>query len=383
MNVVTVVVLAVVVLGAAFVLFQVVRQQGRLLLRIEELEGLLGVGGQRTGALGAAAHGSHAVGTPVGLPVGSTLEPVTLHDLDGNDVALEGFRGKQMILVNWSPTCGFCDAIAPDLASAAPALEEANATLVLLAHGDAAANRAMVEKYKIESPILLLGDANPAGFQALGTPTAVLVDAEGKVATSLAIGADQVPLLVQDVAAAGGPGDAEDTAEGAGDAADGDVSPKLRGMRNLSESRLVRDGLKAGTPAPPFSLPDLDGKPVALEDYRGKQVLLTFISPDCGPCDALAPHLARLHREHAGNGLAVILVGRGDVEENRKKAAEHGFEFPVVLQEGWKLSREYGIFATPVAFLIDEQGTISRNVAQGVDQIVALVPSSGSGADRR
>ncbi len=378
MNVVTIVVLAFVVLAAGFVLFLVVRQQGRLLLRIEELEGLLGVGGQRVGTLGAVAHGSHAVGTPVGLPIGSTLEPVTLQDLDGNEVALEEFRGRQMILVNWSPTCGFCDAIAPDLAAAAPALEQANATLVLLAHGEAGANRTLAEKYNLESPILLLGDANPAGFQALGTPTALLVDAEGKVATTLAIGADQVPLLVNDVAAAGGP-----EADGSGAQGDVGASPKLRGMRNLSESRLVRDGLKAGAPAPGFSLPDLDGNPVTLEDYRGKRVLLTFTSPDCGPCDALAPHLARLHQEHAGNGLAVILVGRGDIEENRKKALEHGFEFPVVLQDGWKLSREYGIFATPVAFLIDEQGTISQNVAQGVDQIVALVPSSGSRADGR
>ena len=72
--------------------------------------------------------------------------------------------------------------------------------------------------------------------------------------------------------------------------------------------------------------------------------------------------------------LSVIMVGRGEVEENRKKAEQYGFEFPYVLQEGWKLSREYGIFATPVAFLIDEQGTIAQNVAQGVEQIVALVP---------
>jgi peroxiredoxin len=66
------------------------------------------------------------------------------------------------------------------------------------------------------------------------------------------------------------------------------------------------------------------------------------------------------------------MVARGDPEENRCKAQEHGFEFPVVLQERWKLSKEYGIFATPVAFLIDEDGVIARNVAQGVDEILAL-----------
>lgn len=89
-------------------------------------------------------------------------------------------------------------------------------------------------------------------------------------------------------------------------------------------------------------------------------VLLVFTDPHCGPCDALAPELVRLHKEHEGNGLAVVMVGRGDAEENRRKAAAHGFEFPVVLQDPWRLSKRYGIFATPVAFLINERGVIAR-----------------------
>jgi peroxiredoxin len=65
-------------------------------------------------------------------------------------------------------------------------------------------------------------------------------------------------------------------------------------------------------------------------------------------------------------------VGRGSVEENRKKAEQFGFEFPVVLQDQWKLSKEYGIFATPVAFLIAENGMIAKNVAVGKEAILAL-----------
>jgi len=70
--------------------------------------------------------------------------------------------------------------------------------------------------------------------------------------------------------------------------------------------------------------------------------------------------------------LAVILVGRGDPEENRRKAEQHGFQFPIVVQERWKLSKEYGIFATPVAFLIREDGVIAKDVAVGTDAIMAL-----------
>jgi hypothetical protein len=43
-----------------------------------------------------------------------------------------------------------------------------------------------------------------------------------------------------------------------------------------------------------------------------------------------------------------------------------------VLQDKWKLSKEYGIFATPVAFLIAENGVIARDVAVGKEAILAL-----------
>jgi len=76
--------------------------------------------------------------------------------------------------------------------------------------------------------------------------------------------------------------------------------------------------------------------------------------------------------------LALILVVRGDPEQNRLKAEQHGFQFPIVLQEKWKLSKEYGIFATPVAFLISEDGVIAKDVAVGTDAILTLARNGGS-----
>jgi peroxiredoxin len=99
---------------------------------------------------------------------------------------------------------------------------------------------------------------------------------------------------------------------------------------------------------------------------------LVFTDPHCQPCDEIAPELARLHRQHQANGVALVMVGRGDAEENRKKAQQNGFDFPVVLQKKWELSRQYGIFATPVAFLINEAGIIARDVAIGADAILEL-----------
>src|SRR5437016_4720298 len=71
------------------------------------------------------------------------------------------------------------------------------------------------------------------------------------------------------------------------------------GERSLSNSRINRNGLPAGTPAPSFRLPRVDGGELALEDYRGRRVLLVFSSPDCGPCQVLAPQLDALARETA------------------------------------------------------------------------------------
>jgi len=158
---------------------------------------------------------------------------------------------------------------------------------------------------------------------------------------------------------------------------DGHDRKHLATERPVTESRIERDGLKAGSRAPLFTLPDLAGRPLSLAEYRGRRVLLVFSDPNCGPCNAMAPDLVRLG---AKNSLDLIMVSRGDLEENRHKAKEHRFAFPVVLQDAWKLSKEYGIFATPVAFLIDENGLIEKPVAIGADQILALAEAERAAA---
>ncbi len=107
-----------------------------------------------------------------------------------------------------------------------------------------------------------------------------------------------------------------------------------------------------------------------MDEYRGQRVLLVFSDPECGPCNQLAPQLEQLHRRTTD--LQVLMIGRRDADVNRVKAAEHGLTFPVVLQRQWEISREYGIFATPVGYLIDEHGIIAEDVAVGNEAILAL-----------
>jgi peroxiredoxin len=324
-----------------FVLYQVVRQQGRLLLRIETLES------------GAELEETDA--EPIGLAAGEPVPPFRLRDLAGKQFGLDDFAGRRVLLVNWSPDCGFCDVVAPDLAKLGPELAKRETELVLATHGPPKRIRAFHEEHGLEAAVLRQSGSDLEVFEDLGTPVAYLLDEQGRVASPLAVGAGEVLELAR---------------EAAGE------RRRLGAERSLTESRIEREGLRAGTKAPDFVLPDVDGKTVSLADYRGRKVLLVFSDLHCGPCEELAPGLAELQREHAESNLQVVMVGRGDPGENRRKAREHGFDFPVVVQKGWKVSKTYGIFATPVAFLIDERGVIERDVAPGAEAIVELAEAA-------
>jgi peroxiredoxin len=330
------------------IFYQLLRQQGRILLRLDDLEQ------SATRGLGTIAESAEL--QPIGLSVGAPFPAFRYPDVAGRIFGLQDFAGKRALLVHWSAECGFCAAIGKELVVLEDAFTKAKAQLILLSRNDGSASRKQAEQLKLKSPILLAKDGSEALelFDDFGTPAAYLLDEQGRVAHPLVVGSGGVLNLARHVV-------------------EGTARKRLPGERTLAESRIERRGLKAGIPAPGFRLPDLNGHVISPEEYRGRKLLLVFTDPHCQPCDEIAPELARLHRQHQANGLALMMVGRGDTEENRKKAEQNGFDFPVVLQKKWELSKQYGIFATPVAFLINEEGVIERDVAAGADAILELI----------
>jgi len=109
---------------------------------------------------------------------------------------------------------------------------------------------------------------------------------------------------------------------------------------------------------------------VSLEEYGGHRILLVFSDPECGPCGELAPFLEQIHRK--SHDSVVLMVSRGDVDANRAKIERYGLTFAVGLQRQWEVSRDYAMFATPIAYLIDSEGVIGADVAVGVEAIIAL-----------
>jgi peroxiredoxin len=149
------------------------------------------------------------------------------------------------------------------------------------------------------------------------------------------------------------------------------ASPEIRSDNlQIANSRIKRDGLPAGTTAPIFELPALDGMRHSLDEWLGFRVLLVFTDPDCGPCNDVARKLQAIL---VSPDFKIVFIARGDAEKNQRKAAALRLTYPILLQKHWEISRLYGIFATPVGYLIDEKGIISANVAVGLDAILSLL----------
>ena len=138
--------------------------------------------------------------SPQGLAQGTEVPPFRFPALDGEAVGLEDLRGRRFLLVNWSPRCGYCLRIAPELAELEPGLLEHDVGLVFLTIGGEEENRELVESNGLHSTVLLQDDGQSVVFEGLGTPAAYLIDEAGKVASELALGANEVPVLARQAA---------------------------------------------------------------------------------------------------------------------------------------------------------------------------------------
>jgi peroxiredoxin len=231
---------------------------------------------------------------------------------------------------------------------------------LVITTGDPEQNRRLITDHKVECLVLLQqGNEVASQYNLHGTPMGYLIDEAGRIASDVAIGADALLALAE----------GRDS-HASGNGAASDAHKTYQGNRTLVESHIKRDGLAAGTPAPDFTLPRIEGGELSLSDFRGKPLLIVFSDPNCGPCSVLAPQLEAFHRRTPQ--LSVLMLSRGTVEDNQRKAADFGFSFPVVLQKQWEISRLYAMFATPIGYLIDENGIIASDVAVGVEPILAL-----------
>jgi thiol-disulfide isomerase/thioredoxin len=121
--------------------------------------------------------------------------------------------------------------------------------------------------------------------------------------------------------------------------------------------------------SPPFALPDLSGKTVRLEDFRGKVTLVNFWASWCAPCREEFPHMAELLREFRNRPFAIAAIS-DDVSDPNMRAFVREFRppFPVLVGKG-RMKAIYHYRGLPYSVLLDRNGRIiERLFGFGGDQ---------------
>jgi peroxiredoxin len=86
-----------------------------------------------------------------------------------------------------------------------------------------------------------------------------------------------------------------------------------------------------GDLAPELTLPDLDGQPRRLSEWRGRPVLLNFWATWCTPCIEEMPLLASVRAEQAANGLEIVGIALDDPAQVGAFVRQLGITYPILL----------------------------------------------------
>lgn len=356
----TIVIIALIaaVAGIGYVLVHLLGQNGRVLLRLDALEA-----SQQQGAAGLAAQpaAAAAAATAPGLPVGDPAPGFKLEGIYGEVLTLDAMRsnGLPTMLLFTDPACGPCNALLPEIGR----WQRDNAgklNIALISSGTADENKAKAAEHGISNVLLQENRVVSNQYKAHGTPSAVLIDRNGRIASPVSGGGESIRQLLASTA---GLVAARPAAPAAANGAPAPApAPAPAQAAAPQRPNLI------GKDAPDMELPDLDGKTVKLADYKGKQTLLVFWNPGCGFCKRMADDLKAWEKDKPAGAPEVILVSTGTAEANR--AME--FQSTMLLDEGFSTGRKFGATGTPSAILIDPAGKIASEVAVGAPNVLAL-----------
>ena len=287
-----------------------------------------------------------------GLPVGAVAPAFALPTLEGNRVSLTNLlaHGKSVLLLFASPSCAPCKSLLP-LVRVWEREYHDYLTIAILSEGTLKANQNKMSKY--EARYLLLQEEALVSnqYQSRWTPAAVLINSNGKIASPVTPGEDAIKMLVHHTVT---------TSAGQSANINGDI-PQIGVGTSL---------FKLGDPSPRFSLPDLTGRIVQIEDFWGQETMLLFWSPHCSYCQAMSEDL-KAWEENPPQGapqLVYVSSHHGDKTETKDNTLPSN----MLLDTEFDIGPLFGIKGTPSAILIDRQGRIASSLATGAHNILAL-----------
>ncbi len=131
--------------------------------------------------------------------------------------------------------------------------------------------------------------------------------------------------------------------------------------------------LPIGTPAPAFTLPDQNGNPVSLSDYKGRKVILYFYPKDMtSGCTKQACAFGELYPQFREKGAVILGVSKDSVASHKRFEEKYGLPFTLlsdtekevlIAYDVWKEKVNYGKVTLGVVrttYLIDENGVILK-----------------------
>ena len=357
--------------GQWWFLVHLLRQNGRLLVRLEAVEASLATDGS---VVAPSQNGTPDHHEAEGLPVGSEAPQFSLSGLYGEILTLDALRssGKPLMLLFTDPGCGLCNALLPEVGRWQE--EQAHKlTLSLVSRGEVEENKTKAQEHALKNVVLQKDWEVSESYEIRGTPSAVLVSADGKVASPVAGGDEGIRGLLS---------------YAVGERAQLPMQPRQPQTQGQpcpncgkvhAAAPTVPAALPLGEPAPEVKLPDLEANTVELtKNFKGQQTLVLFWNPGCGFCQQMLSDLREWEQNPPEDAPKVLVVSAGTEEANR----EQGLSSTVVLDQNFAVGRAFGASGTPSAVLVDAQGKVASDIAVGAPAVLELAGAQAE-PDRR
>ena len=146
----------------------------------------------------------------------------------------------------------------------------------------------------------------------------------------------------------------------------------------LDEADRIKDVINK--PAAGWTSTDIDGRPTALVDYRGKVVVMDFWYRGCGWCIYAMPQVMQLANDYAGKPVVVLGMNTDQKESDARFVMDAlGLKHPTIKAE--QIPMKYGVQAFPTLIIVDKEGivrdihrgyspTLREDVAKKIDELL-------------
>jgi thiol-disulfide isomerase/thioredoxin len=112
-----------------------------------------------------------------------------------------------------------------------------------------------------------------------------------------------------------------------------------------------------------FTLLDLDGRQVSLDDFSGRPVVVNFWATWCPPCRAEVPHLIEAYQRESGEVIFIAISVDEPASTVRRFATQNDMPFIILLDDGGKVASRQKVRAIPVTLFINRDGEIVARYA--------------------